>query len=85
MILFHIALKAHIQITLLVFFRLETSDGQKRQEHAELRHVGTDRQAIAVRGSYSYIGPDGKEYTINYVADEFGFQPEGEHLPKVLY
>lgn len=64
-----------------VIYRVETSDGQNRQEHGELRNVGTDHESIAVRGSYSYIGPDGVKYTVNYVADEFGFQPEGEHLP----
>lgn len=65
--------------------RLETSDGQRRQESAELRNVGTDRQSLAVHGSYSYIAPDGNEYVVSYTADEFGFHPEGEHIPKAGY
>ncbi|EDS43453.1 larval cuticle protein 8.7 [Culex quinquefasciatus] len=63
-------------------FEFETSDGTARQEQAELRNTGTDAEAIVVRGSYSYVGPDGTQYVINYVADENGFQPEGAHIPK---
>uniref|UniRef100_A0A182VC91 Uncharacterized protein n=1 Tax=Anopheles merus TaxID=30066 RepID=A0A182VC91_ANOME len=63
-------------------FEFATSDGTSRTEEAELRNPGTDNEAIAVRGSYSYTGPDGTVYVINYVADENGFQPEGAHIPK---
>ncbi|XP_058460930.1 flexible cuticle protein 12-like [Malaya genurostris] len=63
-------------------FEFETSDGTARQEQAELRNAGTDTESIVVRGSYSYIGPDGTQYVISYVADENGFQPEGAHIPK---
>ncbi|KFB43831.1 AGAP006001-PA-like protein [Anopheles sinensis] len=63
-------------------FDFETSDGTSRTEEAELRNPGTDSEAIVVRGSYSYTGPDGTVYVINYVADENGFQPEGAHIPK---
>ncbi|KAG5684428.1 hypothetical protein PVAND_013662 [Polypedilum vanderplanki] len=34
-----------------------------------------------VRGYYSYIGADGKQYTVNYIADRFGYRAFGEHLP----
>ncbi|XP_055532794.1 flexible cuticle protein 12-like [Wyeomyia smithii] len=63
-------------------FEFETSDGTSRSEQAELRNAGTDTESIVVRGSYSYVGPDGTQYVINYVADENGFQPEGAHIPK---
>uniref|UniRef100_A0AAG5DE53 Uncharacterized protein n=1 Tax=Anopheles atroparvus TaxID=41427 RepID=A0AAG5DE53_ANOAO len=63
-------------------FEFETSDGTSRTEEAELRNPGTDSEAIVVRGSYSYTGPDGTVYVINFVADENGFQPEGAHIPK---
>lgn len=59
----------------------ESDDGQKREEHGELRHVGTDQEGIAVHGSYSYI-LNGVTYTVNYVADENGFRPEGIHIPQ---
>lgn len=34
-----------------------------------------------VRGSYSYIGPDGVTYTVNYIADRNGYRAFGSHLP----
>lgn len=60
----------------------ETSDGVSRQEEAELKNVGTDEEAISIRGSISWVAPDGQTYTLNYIADENGFQPQGDHLPK---
>lgn len=60
----------------------ETSNGIKNQEQAELRSFGDDISAIIVRGSYSYTGADGQTYTVNYVADENGFQPEAAHIPR---
>lgn len=32
-------------------------------------------------GSYSYIAPDGTVISVQYVADENGFQAFGDHLP----
>lgn len=34
-----------------------------------------------VHGSYSYTSPEGQVITVNYVADENGFHPTGDHLP----
>lgn len=34
-----------------------------------------------MQGKISYTGADGKPYTLTYVADEHGFQPQGDHLP----
>ncbi|XP_050307417.1 endocuticle structural glycoprotein ABD-4-like [Anthonomus grandis grandis] len=33
------------------------------------------------QGQYKYVDLDGKTIQLNYVADENGFQPIGEHLP----
>uniref|UniRef100_A0A1Q3FQX1 Putative cuticle protein n=1 Tax=Culex tarsalis TaxID=7177 RepID=A0A1Q3FQX1_CULTA len=60
----------------------ETSNGITGKEQAELRTFGDDIAAIVVRGSYSYTGADGQVYTVNYIADENGFQPEAAHIPR---
>ncbi|XP_030386433.1 cuticle protein CP14.6-like [Scaptodrosophila lebanonensis] len=65
-------------------FAVETSDGKSHQEQGELKNVGTENEAIVVRGSFSYVGDDGQTYTITYLADENGFQPEGAHLPRAV-
>lgn len=52
-----------------------------------LRSDGTDTgeqheaDILVHTGSYSYTDPDGNVITLNYVADENGFQPVGDHLP----
>lgn len=67
---------------LWIIYRYETSDGVKREESAELKNAGTENEAISVRGTISWVAPDGVTYTLNYIADENGFQPQGDHLPK---
>ncbi|EDV41233.1 uncharacterized protein Dana_GF10918 [Drosophila ananassae] len=59
----------------------ETSDGQSAQADGHLNNVGTENESLAVRGSFSFVADDGQTYTVNYVADENGFQPQGAHLP----
>ncbi|XP_017786798.1 PREDICTED: flexible cuticle protein 12-like [Nicrophorus vespilloides] len=60
----------------------ETSNGISANEQGQLNNAGSENEAISVRGTYSYTGADGVKYTVNYVADENGFQPEGAHIPK---
>lgn len=40
--------------------------------------VGNDR---VTTGYYSYVGPDGKIYTVYYTADKYGYRATGSHLP----
>ncbi|XP_063701189.1 endocuticle structural protein SgAbd-6-like [Culicoides brevitarsis] len=63
-------------------FAYETSDGVSRSEEAQLKNVGTENEAMAVRGTVTWVAADGQTYTLNYIADENGFQPEGAHLPR---
>jgi hypothetical protein len=61
-------------------FNFETENGISRTENGHLKNVGKKAGAV-MSGSYSYTGPDGILYTINYIADELGFRAEGAHLP----
>lgn len=67
---------------MLVSCSFETSDGTARDETAILKNAGTENEAISVTGSIRWIAPSGEVFVLKYVADENGFQPEGEHLPK---
>ncbi|XP_017775407.1 PREDICTED: flexible cuticle protein 12-like [Nicrophorus vespilloides] len=60
----------------------ETSNGISASEQGQVINAGTENEAIAVRGQFSYVGADGVTYTVTYVADENGFQPQGAHIPK---
>ncbi|KAF7269291.1 flexible cuticle protein 12-like [Rhynchophorus ferrugineus] len=62
-------------------FNYETSNGIQQQEQGTLQNAGTENEVIQVRGSFTYTGPDGVTYTVTYIADENGFQPQGAHLP----
>lgn len=56
-------------------YSFDTSNGIHADESGI---VGNGTKA---QGSYSYIGDDGKVYSVIYTADENGFQPRGDHLP----
>ncbi|KAH8302921.1 hypothetical protein KR044_011924 [Drosophila immigrans] len=62
-------------------FLHQLDDGTTFTEQGELKNVNTENESLAVRGSFSWVAPDGETYTVTYVADENGFQPQGAHLP----
>ncbi|XP_017761973.1 PREDICTED: flexible cuticle protein 12-like [Eufriesea mexicana] len=65
-------------------YGFQLSDGQVKQESAELVDGGADGQFLRVHGSFGFVDPyTNVAYTVNYVADETGFHPQGEHLPRV--
>ncbi|GAB0098469.1 hypothetical protein DMENIID0001_142070 [Sergentomyia squamirostris] len=58
-------------------YEYETGNGIRAVEQSiqhGLEHV--------VRGSYSYVAPDGKTYTVHYIADRNGYRAYGDHLPQ---
>lgn len=67
--------------TLLNQHSYETSDGSSRQEQAVLKDIGAENPALSVQGTVSWVAEDGQTYTLNYIADQNGFQPQGAHLP----
>jgi hypothetical protein len=65
------------------FGSFETGDGTKAEQSGQLKNLGPDDDGEAVTGSFSYIAPDGVTYSVSYIADENGFQPQGSHLQQV--
>ncbi|XP_062140079.1 pupal cuticle protein 20 [Drosophila sulfurigaster albostrigata] len=61
-------------------FGFDTGNGIHRDETGEFKG-GWPHGSLGVRGSYSYTGDDGQQYTVNYKADKNGFHAEGAHLP----
>lgn len=62
-------------------YNYELSDGQKKEESAELRNVGTENEALVVRGSFSWVDANGQLHSVEYTADENGFHPVGSDIP----
>ncbi|XP_026752381.3 larval cuticle protein LCP-17-like isoform X2 [Galleria mellonella] len=62
-------------------YSYETSNGIAGQESGQLKNAGREDEAIEVQGSNQYTAPDGTPIQITYVANEFGYQPQGAHLP----
>jgi len=54
-------------------FNFSNDDGSSRQE------VGAPD---AIRGSYSFVSPEGEEVQVQYHADETGFHATGSHVPQ---
>ena len=50
--------------------------GHQKQIGSDPANTGT-----VAKGSYSYTAPDGAQISVNWVADQNGFQPTGQHLP----
>lgn len=63
-------------------FRVKTSDETSKTETGRTEDEGTPEESLEVHGNYSYIGPDGKKYTVFYTAGKNGFIPRGRHLVK---
>ncbi|KAH8393262.1 hypothetical protein KR215_000662, partial [Drosophila sulfurigaster] len=60
----------------------ETENGILGEESGRIEKQ-TEGDAIRSQGFYHYTGDDGLLYRVDYVADENGFVPVGEHIPKV--
>lgn len=42
-----------------------------------------EEQVLVQAGSYVYTNAEGQPINVTYIADENGFQPVGESIPKV--
>ncbi|NP_001161275.1 cuticular protein precursor [Tribolium castaneum] len=60
----------------------ETGNGIAAQEQGQLKNAGNpEAEAEEVQGSFQYTAPDGTPIVLQYIANEYGFQPQGAHLP----
>ena len=59
----------HLKINVISY---ETSDGISRSEEAEIKNQGSDNEILVVRGTVSWVAPDGVRYTISFISDENG-------------
>ncbi|KAH8314883.1 hypothetical protein KR074_007432 [Drosophila pseudoananassae] len=63
-------------------YEYETGNGIKAEEMGYLKNAGVEgAEAQTAEGSFSYTSPEGEEISLTYIADENGFQPQGDHLP----
>ncbi|XP_018574441.1 flexible cuticle protein 12-like [Anoplophora glabripennis] len=62
-------------------YNVDTSNGIHQEAQGVLKNAGTPEESLDVKGSYSYVGDDGQTYSVEYTANEDGFQPAGAHLP----
>merc|ERR1712071_723415 len=64
-------------------YEFESEDGVKIEESGSQKQVGetSEESGTVSKGSYSFTDPEGNLLTVNWVADENGFQATGDHLP----
>lgn len=63
-------------------YAFETGNGISAHEEGYVKNAGVKDGEIQVQqGYFSYTSPDGHPISIQYIADENGFQAKGDHLP----
>merc|ERR1719237_386678 len=62
-------------------YAFEGDNDIKQSAEGSLRTVD-DVEVVVMRGEYSYIGSEGKEWKVEWYADETGFHPSAPFLPK---
>ncbi|XP_011188635.1 endocuticle structural glycoprotein SgAbd-3 [Zeugodacus cucurbitae] len=62
-------------------YHYELGDGSKASQDGFLKKVDTEHEGESIEGKFAFVADDGKEYLVTYIADENGYQPQGEHLP----
>ncbi|XP_026750979.1 larval cuticle protein LCP-22-like [Galleria mellonella] len=64
-------------------YAFETDNGIAAQEQGTPRNFGGNPPVIpdVAQGSFSWTSPEGQVVSIAYVADENGYQPQGDAIP----
>ncbi|KAG4076895.1 hypothetical protein HA402_015882 [Bradysia odoriphaga] len=60
----------------------ETENGILAEESGRIENLAPNEDGLRSKGFYQYTGDDGVLYRVDYVADNNGFVPQGDHLPK---
>ncbi|XP_022909079.1 endocuticle structural glycoprotein ABD-4-like [Onthophagus taurus] len=59
----------------------ETGNGIAAEEQGFLKKDSPDQEIQVAQGQFKYKDLDGQDIELAYIADENGFQPQGNHLP----
>ncbi|KAF9414986.1 hypothetical protein HW555_007253 [Spodoptera exigua] len=61
----------------------ETGNEINAEESGYVKNFGQGegKEIQTAEGKFSYKAPDGSLIALTYIADENGFQPQGDHLP----
>ena len=78
---FNIHIRSSSIILIIIYFRALGADQTHYVQHSRMENAGTGKDEQVVEGSYSYVGDNGKTYTVHYIADGNGFRASGDHLP----
>ena len=62
-------------------YGFETTDPIQQDVAGQPKQIG-EEIGMVMQGSYSFQTPEGQTITINWVADENGFQPQGDAIPQ---
>lgn len=65
-----------IKVTENLSNRYEQSNKQIFSEVGTPKDTANGTKILAVEGAYTFVGPDGQTYWVNYRADENGFLPK---------
>ncbi|XP_065077658.1 pupal cuticle protein 36-like [Ochlerotatus camptorhynchus] len=63
------------------FYRFLNENQIEVAETGRIDNRGSENEVLRAKGYYEFVGDDGVRYRVDYIADENGFQPTGDHLP----
>ncbi|XP_060517826.1 larval cuticle protein 16/17-like [Cylas formicarius] len=59
----------------------ETADGTKQEQSGEPKQIDKE-VGVVIKGSATWNDPEGNPHSLTYIADENGYQPQSDDIPK---